>query len=180
MRGAVSQLSAEVKTHVYAGALFGDTRRSKGGIPGFDNSLVDEFCVASDGVCGGMPLVTAGHLVYGSDGSIQRAARFMADKAKAAKGSSRTNLQLVDGYSGGGLLGGSEGGSNRLRGGLFGGLGKSKSKSWLFKRQDAATGKKSRGSDTTAAKSKSKLNGPTGGADGTDANTPTGERARQG
>ena len=124
--------------------------------------------------------MTPGHMVYGKDGSIEKAARFMADKAKAAKGSSRTNLQLVDGYSGGGLLGGSEGGSNRLRGGLFGGKGKGKSKSGLFKRQDAATGEKSGGSDTTAAKNKSKLNGPTGGADGTDANTPTESRSAKG
>jgi hypothetical protein len=141
MRGAVSQLSAEVKTHVYAGALFGDTRRPKGGIPDFDNSLVADFCPTSDGVCGGKLFVTAGHFVYGSDGSIQKAARFMAEKAKEPKGSSRTNLQLVNGYSGGGLLGGSKGGSKGLGGGLFGGLGRGKSKSGLFKQQDAATGK---------------------------------------
>jgi cutinase len=87
MHNAVSKgISADIKSKIAGVALFGDTRnqQDKGHIPNFPTEKSKVWCNASDGVCGGMLNVNAGHLSY-SNAQISEAARYLAGLAKGMK-----------------------------------------------------------------------------------------------
>jgi len=87
MHNVVSKkLSAEVKGKLAGVALFGDTRNKQDGghIPNFEPAKSKVWCNASDGVCGGLLNVNAGHLSYSSS-QINEAASYLAGLAKKGK-----------------------------------------------------------------------------------------------
>jgi len=87
MHNVVSKkLSAEVKGKLAGVALFGDTRNKQDGghIPNFEPGKSKVWCNASDGVCGGLLNVNAGHLSY-SNSQINEAASYLAGLAKKGK-----------------------------------------------------------------------------------------------
>jgi cutinase len=87
MHNVVSKkLSADVKGKLAGVALFGDTRNKQDGghIPNFPAQKSKVWCNASDGVCGGMLNVNAGHLSY-SNSQINEAASYLAGLAKSGK-----------------------------------------------------------------------------------------------
>jgi cutinase len=69
MVNAVSKLDPSIQERVAGVVLYGNTRnRQEGGkIPDFPPEKAKTYCNASDGVCGGALLVTAGHLTYTRD-----------------------------------------------------------------------------------------------------------------
>lgn len=80
------KLSAELKTKLAGVALFGDTRNKQdsGHIKEFPTEKSKVWCNASDGVCGGMLNVNAGHLAY-STSQINEAASYLSGLAKTGK-----------------------------------------------------------------------------------------------
>jgi cutinase len=69
MVNAVSKLDSSVQERVAGVVLYGNTRnrQENGKIPNFPPEKAKTYCNASDGVCGGALLVTAGHLTYTRD-----------------------------------------------------------------------------------------------------------------
>lgn len=86
MHNAVKDLPAAIKSKTVGGVLFGDTRNAEDGgqVPNYPRDDVLIICRADDGVCGAGLVVTAGHLAYGSDGSVGKAVDFLVRKIKAA------------------------------------------------------------------------------------------------
>jgi len=87
---AVGSIGADVKAAIAGVVLVGYTQNFKTGgtIPNFDESKKLVICRADDGVCGFSavgPVVTAGHLAYGTDGSIGTAMSFYESKIAAAE-----------------------------------------------------------------------------------------------
>lgn len=84
MTAGVKRLSDAVKAQVAGVVLYGNTRnrQEKGKIPDFPPEKALTFCNASDGVCGGALLVTAGHLTYTAD--VGKAVDFLAERIAAA------------------------------------------------------------------------------------------------
>lgn len=82
--GLKKSLSEDLKAKIAGVALFGDTRNAqdKGHIPNFPTEKSKVWCNASDGVCGGMLNVNAGHLSY-SNTQINEAATWLATRAKS-------------------------------------------------------------------------------------------------
>lgn len=78
------KLSEEQKGKLAGVALFGDTRNKQDGghIPNFPSGKSKVWCNPSDGVCGGLLNVNAGHLAYSSS-QINDAASYLAKLAKA-------------------------------------------------------------------------------------------------
>lgn len=78
------KLSAEQKTKLAGVALFGDTRNKQDGghIKEFPNEKSKVWCNQSDGVCGGLLNVNAGHLAY-STSQINEAATYLSGLVKA-------------------------------------------------------------------------------------------------
>jgi cutinase len=71
--------------------LYGDTKnkQSNGQIEGFPKDKLLSLCEKDDGVCWGGLSVTAGHLVYTTNGDQARSAQWLKgkiDAALAAKG----------------------------------------------------------------------------------------------
>ncbi|KAF2397428.1 cutinase [Trichodelitschia bisporula] len=85
MMNAISKLDETVRSKVAGVVLFGYTKNAqqKSGIPNYPKDKVKVFCAASDGVCGGMLLVTAGHFAYLMDGSGTQATNFLLSKIKS-------------------------------------------------------------------------------------------------
>jgi len=87
---SVSKLPEDIKKKVVGVVLFGYTKngQQKGGIPNYPKSNVMVLCSASDGVCGGQLMVTAGHFSYMADGSGPKAVAFLVGKINAGVGAS--------------------------------------------------------------------------------------------
>lgn len=85
---AVGTLPENTKKRVVGVALYGYThnKQNKGIIPNFPAENVKTFCPASDGVCGGMLNVNAGHFSYLTGSSQKEGYTFLAEKIKAAQG----------------------------------------------------------------------------------------------
>jgi cutinase len=79
-----SKLRPEVKNRIAGVALFGDTRNAqdRGHILNFPKERSKVWCNPSDGVCGGLLNVNAGHLAYSSS-QIGEAAEYLARMAKS-------------------------------------------------------------------------------------------------
>ncbi|KAF2430315.1 cutinase [Tothia fuscella] len=89
---SVSKLPADLKSRVVGVALYGYThnKQNGGSIPNYPKENVKVFCPPSDGVCGGMLAVNAGHFSYLSGPSQKEGYTFLAEKIKAAgKGESK-------------------------------------------------------------------------------------------
>jgi len=123
MVNAVSKLDASVQERVAGVVLYGNTRnRQEGGkIPNFPPEKAKTYCNASDGVCGGALLVTAGHLTYTRDvGEAveylqgQISAQGSASSSSSSTGTSSSSASTTTQASSG--LGGFSGWS-----GIFGG-----------------------------------------------------------
>lgn len=82
--GLKKSLSEDLKRKIAGVALFGDTRNAqdRGHIPNFPTEKSKVWCNPSDGVCGGMLNVNAGHLAY-SNAQINEAASWLASRVKA-------------------------------------------------------------------------------------------------
>ncbi|KAI7718010.1 hypothetical protein KC353_g4123 [Hortaea werneckii] len=118
MTGSVGELDDDVKSTVAGVVLYGDTRNKQedGGIPGYPKDKVKVYCAATDGVCGGALLVTAGHLTYMDD--VSDAADFLEGKISSA-GSSTSSSS--DASSSGAASSSSSGSSGSGLSSLFGG-----------------------------------------------------------
>ncbi|KAF2400705.1 cutinase-domain-containing protein [Trichodelitschia bisporula] len=88
MMNAISKLPEDVKNRVVGVVLFGYTKngQQKSGIPNYPKDRVSVYCSASDGVCGGQLMVTAGHFSYMGDGSGPKATAFLTAKINAGPG----------------------------------------------------------------------------------------------
>ena len=112
MTGSVGELDDDVKSTVAGVVLYGDTRNKQenGGskstsprnfrrsdtdqvrsslVPGYPKDNVKVYCAATDGVCGGALLVTAGHLTYMDD--VSDAADFLEGKISSAGSSTSSS-----------------------------------------------------------------------------------------
>ncbi|KAF1808914.1 putative cutinase 3 [Eremomyces bilateralis CBS 781.70] len=87
MHGAVSRLSSAIKAKTVGGVLYGDTRNFEegGAIDNYPRNDVLIICRLDDGVCGIGLVVTAGHLLYTTDGSVTRGVSFLAGKVRATR-----------------------------------------------------------------------------------------------
>jgi len=112
MVNAVSKLDSGVQDRIAGVVLYGNTRnRQEGGkIPNFPPEKAKTYCNASDGVCGGALLVTAGHLTYTRD--VDDAVQYLQSQVSAqgsstssASDSSSTSSDSGSGF-GSGLFGG--------------------------------------------------------------------------
>lgn len=83
MAGAVSKLDATAMAQVKGVVLYGYTKnlQNDGGIPNYPKDQVKVFCNASDGVCSGTLMVTAGHLTYTAD--VEEAGEFLKSQIGA-------------------------------------------------------------------------------------------------
>jgi cutinase len=117
MVNAVSKLDASVQNRVAGVVLYGNTRnrQENGKIPNFPPEKAKTYCNASDGVCGGALLVTAGHLTYTRD--VSSAVQYLQGQI-SAQGSSTSS-----GSSTGTSTGGSTSTSSSSGLGGFGGFG---------------------------------------------------------
>lgn len=66
-------------------AFYGYTKnqQTNGMLPGYPAAQTKVFCRQDDGVCMGQLQVTAGHLAYGNDGTVQQGAQFLLAQAAA-------------------------------------------------------------------------------------------------
>jgi len=82
---AVQQLPPAMQQKVSGVAFYGYTKNQQtdGMLPGYPQNQLKVFCRPDDGVCGGQLDVTAGHLAYGRDGSVQQGADFLMQMAGA-------------------------------------------------------------------------------------------------
>ncbi|QDS77950.1 hypothetical protein FKW77_001513 [Venturia effusa] len=102
---AVGTLPEDIKKRVVGVALYGYThnKQNKGIIPNYPPERVKVFCPASDGVCGGMLAVNAGHFSYLTGSSQKEGYTFLAEKIKAAQagGGSSASSSSSESSSGG-------------------------------------------------------------------------------
>ena len=129
MVNAVSKLDSSVQERVAGVVLYGNTRnrQENGKIPNFPPEKAKTYCNASDGVCGGALLVTAGHLTYTRD--VSSAVEYLQGQISAqgsASSSSGASTGSSTSTSGSASTGTSSGASSGLGGfsgwsGLFGG-----------------------------------------------------------
>jgi cutinase len=91
MVNAVSKLDPSIQERVAGVVLYGNTRnRQEGGkIPDFPPEKAKTYCNASDGVCGGALLVTAGHLTYTRD--VSSAVQYLQGQISAQGSSSSSS-----------------------------------------------------------------------------------------
>jgi len=83
----------DLKNKVAGVIFFGYTKNGqlKGQVPGFPAEKLKVFCRSDDGVCKGALSVTAGHMGYTRDGSVEQAVNFLAQRIDAA-GSAGSSL----------------------------------------------------------------------------------------
>ncbi|KAI7548264.1 hypothetical protein KC331_g4521 [Hortaea werneckii] len=88
MNGAIKELDAEVQNQIAGVVLFGYTKNAQndGEIENFPADKVKVYCAATDGVCGGALVVTAGHFTYTDD--VSPASDFLQQKVQSAGSSS--------------------------------------------------------------------------------------------
>jgi cutinase len=82
---AVQAMPAAMKAKVNGVVFYGYTKnqQTNGMLPGYPQNQLKVFCRPDDGVCGGQLDVTAGHLAYGMDGSVQQGADFLMKMVQA-------------------------------------------------------------------------------------------------
>ncbi|KAK5124272.1 hypothetical protein LTR85_001975 [Meristemomyces frigidus] len=90
MDDGIQRLSSDIQAQIAGVVLYGDTRNKQddGSIPNFPKDKVKVYCKASDGVCGGALVVTAGHLDYLGD--VSEAAKWLQSQVSALGSSSNT------------------------------------------------------------------------------------------
>jgi len=76
----------DLKNNVAGVVFFGYTKNGqlKGAVPGFPAEKLKVFCRKDDGVCGGGLSVTAGHMGYTRDGSVEQAVSFLSQRIDTA------------------------------------------------------------------------------------------------
>ncbi|OQO14310.1 hypothetical protein B0A48_01186 [Cryoendolithus antarcticus] len=133
MTRSVGTLPDNVKSRIAGVVLYGDTQNQQtgGSIPDYPKAQTLVICAASDGVCGGALLVTAGHLSYA--GNVPDAVKFLGQQVSRAGtgGSTGGNTSSTSGSTGSTGTGSSStsgsssssSGSSSGLGGLSGGLG---------------------------------------------------------
>ncbi|RMZ11683.1 hypothetical protein D0860_03261 [Hortaea werneckii] len=91
MNGAIKDLDAEVQDQIAGVVLFGYTKNAQndGQIENFPADKVKVYCAATDGVCGGALVVTAGHFTYTDD--VSPASDFLQQKVQSAGSSSSSS-----------------------------------------------------------------------------------------
>jgi cutinase len=89
---AVQAMSPEDKARVDAVAFYGYTKNKQtmGMLPGYPDAQLKVFCRNDDGVCGGKLSVTAGHLAYQNDGTVDEGAAYLMSMVKAKAGGAAT------------------------------------------------------------------------------------------
>jgi cutinase len=91
---AVQMMAPADKAKVDAVVFYGYTKnkQANGMLPGYPDQQLKVFCRQDDGVCGGKLQVTAGHLAYQDDGTVEQGAAFlMSMVGKNAKPSGATS-----------------------------------------------------------------------------------------
>jgi cutinase len=88
MHNVLPLLAEPVKKQIVAGILFGDTKnkQSNASVEGISKDQLLSLCAQDDGVCWGALSVTAGHVVYTQDGSVDKAAKFLIEKVDKVLG----------------------------------------------------------------------------------------------
>jgi hypothetical protein len=73
-----------MQDQIKAVAFYGYTKNQQtdGMLPGYPQDQLKVMCRGDDGVCGGKLQVTACHLAYQNDGSIQTGADFLMSKVQ--------------------------------------------------------------------------------------------------
>ncbi|KAI6909741.1 hypothetical protein KC318_g3678 [Hortaea werneckii] len=91
MNGAIKDLDAEIQNQIAGVVLFGYTKNAQndGEIENFPADKVKVYCAATDGVCGGALVVTAGHFTYTDD--VSPASDFLQQKVQSAGSSSSSS-----------------------------------------------------------------------------------------
>ncbi|GAB1738082.1 hypothetical protein NU219Hw_g2619t1 [Hortaea werneckii] len=91
MNGAIKELDAEVQNQIAGVVLFGYTKNAQndGEIENFPADKVKVYCAATDGVCGGALVVTAGHFTYTDD--VSPASDFLQQRVQSAGSSSSSS-----------------------------------------------------------------------------------------
>jgi cutinase len=81
---AVQAMPAAMQAKVSGVVFYGYTKnqQTNGMLPGYPQNQLKVFCRPDDGVCGGQLDVTAGHLAYSNDGTIQQGADFLMKMVK--------------------------------------------------------------------------------------------------
>jgi len=76
----------DLKNKVAGVVFFGYTKNGqlRGAVPGFPAEKLKVFCRQDDGVCGGGLSVTAGHMGYTRDGSVEQAVSFLSQRIDTA------------------------------------------------------------------------------------------------
>lgn len=99
MVNAVSKLDPSVQERVAGVVLYGNTRNKQenGKIPNFPPEKAKTYCNASDGVCGGALLVTAGHLTYTRD--VKEAVSYLQTQISAQGSASSSSSSASTGTS---------------------------------------------------------------------------------
>ena len=69
MMNAIQSISSTNKNKLKAGIFFGYTRNQQTGgkIPGYPAEKLKVICKFDDVLCWGLPLISVGHLLYGTD-----------------------------------------------------------------------------------------------------------------
>jgi len=88
MLGAIMAMPQAMKDQIAGVAFYGYTQNGEqnGQIPNFPQNKLKVMCRQDDGVCGAQLAVTAGHLAYTNDGSIDQGAQFLTSMVQAAGG----------------------------------------------------------------------------------------------
>lgn len=100
MNGAVEDLDRSIQEKVAGVVLYGSTRnlQTGGNIPNFPEEKSLTICAATDGVCFGTLLVTAGHLSYGDD--VPEAVEYLAERIEiAGAGSASATTAEIEGIA---------------------------------------------------------------------------------
>jgi len=122
MVASVRRLPEATKAKIAGVVLYGNTRNKQehGKIPNFPEDKALTICKASDGVCGGALLVTAGHLAY--QGDVPKAVSFLEERI-SAQGSSGASSGTTAGASTDGTAASADSGSSDTGSSSGSGLG---------------------------------------------------------
>lgn len=84
MLNAIQSLTPDEQSKIQGVAFYGYTKnqQTNGTIPGYPSDQTKVFCRQDDGVCFGTLDVTAGHLAYANDGTVQQGFQFLMSMAK--------------------------------------------------------------------------------------------------
>jgi len=113
----------DLKNKVAGVIFFGYTKNGqlRGAVPGFPAEKLKVFCRKDDGVCGGALAVTAGHMGYTRDGSVEQAVDFLSQRIDTAGSGLGGVVGGATGAAPSPGMSGLSGGSSGLAG-LLGGL----------------------------------------------------------